>query len=74
MTHKTTQKTFRQVCICEHCGNEAEMIITCSLEAVEEDSPKEKAAGTGAKPTRKKVPGQAICTRCGNEAEILIDI
>jgi len=74
MTDKTTQKTFRQVCTCEHCGNEAEMIITCSLEAVEEDSAKEKAPGAGAKPIRKKVPGQAICTRCGNEAEILIDL
>lgn len=73
MTDKTTQKTFRQVCKCENCGNEAEMIITCSLEAVEEDSPKVKTAGKGAKPARKKIPGQATCTRCGNEAEIFVD-
>ena len=74
MTAKPTQKTFRQVCTCEKCGNEAEMIITCSLEPVEEDSQNETAAGKSAKQTRKKVPGQATCTRCGNEAEILVDL
>jgi hypothetical protein len=74
MTEKTTQKTFRQVCTCEKCGNEAEMIITCSLEPVEEETRKEGATGESAKQTRKKIPGQATCTHCGNEAEILIDI
>ena len=74
MTEKTTQKTFRQVCTCEKCGNEAEMIVTCSLEPVEGDSQKEAAAGEGAEKTRKKIPGQATCTHCGNEAEILIDL
>ena len=73
MSEKTSPKKFRQVCTCENCGSEAEMIITCSLEAVEEDSPKVKAAGKDAKPARKKIPGHATCTRCGNEAEILID-
>lgn len=73
MTDKTQKKTFRQVCTCEHCGNEAEMIVTCSLEPVEEDSRKEAAADKGAKQTHKKIPAHATCTHCGNEAEILID-
>jgi len=73
MTEKVTRKTFRQVCKCENCGNEAEMIVTCSLEPVEEDSPKQTAAVEGAKHTHKKIPGQFTCTRCGNEAEILVD-
>lgn len=25
-------KKFKQVCKCEHCGSEAEMVITCTLE------------------------------------------
>ena len=74
MAEKTPKKTFRKVCTCENCGNEAEMIITCSLESVEEDSRKAKAADKGAGKTRKKIPGQATCTRCGNEAEILVDL
>ena len=74
MTAKPTQKTFRQVCTCEKCGNEAEMIVTCSLEPVEQDSPKAAAVGESAEQTRKKIPGQATCTHCGNEAEILVDL
>jgi hypothetical protein len=30
------EKKFKQVCHCENCGNEAEMMITCSLEPEEE--------------------------------------
>jgi hypothetical protein len=30
------EKKFKQVCKCENCGNEAEMMITCSLEEHEE--------------------------------------
>ena len=74
MTAKPRQKKFRQVCNCENCGNEAEMIITCSLEPVEEDSRNEAAAGKSVKQAHKKVPGHATCTHCGNEAEILVDL
>ena len=73
MTEKTAQKTFRQVCTCENCGNEAEIIITCSLEPVESKTREEVPAGESARQTRKKIPGHATCTRCGNEAEILLD-
>jgi hypothetical protein len=33
-----SEKKFKQVCKCEHCGNEAEMMITCTLE---EDLPQQ---------------------------------
>ena len=26
------QKQIKQVCKCENCGNEAEMVLTCTLE------------------------------------------
>jgi hypothetical protein len=68
------EKKFKQVCKCENCGNEAEMMITCSLEKhVEEDS--EKQMGPSAAPAKKgKTKGQAVCTHCGNEADMWIDI
>ena len=28
----------KQVCKCDHCGNEAEMVITCSLDESNENS------------------------------------
>jgi len=33
-----SEKEFKQVCKCEHCGSEAEMMITCTLE---EDLPQQ---------------------------------
>ena len=58
------KKTFRQVCACEKCGNEAEMIITCTLEPVETEAAEEK----------KKSKGHATCTKCGNEADMWVDL
>lgn len=68
-------KKFRQVCTCENCGNEAEMIITCTLEPIHED-PAEAAAGEHTQPqdTKKQVKGSGTCTECGNEADIWVDI
>ena len=66
-------KTVRQTCKCENCGNEAEMIITCTLEPADEAAA-HAAHQTGEKATQKQRTGQATCTHCGNEAEILIDI
>ena len=64
----------RQVCKCENCGNEAEMVVTCSLpehapepEATPAPSPKSAAPA-------KKVKGQATCTQCGNEADMWVDL
>ena len=74
MTDTNPQKTFKQVCTCENCGNEAEMIINCTLEPHEEAAAAHAAHTAAEKSTHKQRPGQATCTHCGNEAEILIDI
>ncbi|MEJ2219451.1 MAG: hypothetical protein P8X80_01425 [Desulfobacterales bacterium] len=74
MTETTPQKTFKQVCTCQNCGNEAEMIITCSLESVEETSEVQVAPRSEPQAEKNQVPGQATCTHCGNEAEIIVDI
>ena len=74
MTETAPQKTFKQVCTCKNCGNEAEMIITCSLESVEETSQVQVAPRSEPQAEKNQVPGQATCTHCGNEAEIIVDI
>lgn len=51
----------REVCHCENCGNEANMIITCSYE-VAPDKPQVKI---------KKEHRQ--CSICGSEADIIIE-
>jgi len=61
-------KKVKQVCKCENCGNEAEMVVTCSL--VEETE--EESANTP--PAPKKVKGTGTCTSCGNEADMWVDI
>ncbi len=64
-----TEKKYKQVCKCEHCGNEAEMIVTCEwVEVEEEQEPKAVSA-----PPRK-VKGTGTCSHCGNEAETWIDV
>ena len=71
---KPLKETFKQVCNCQNCGNEAEMVITCSLEPDEETSSEPAPQTEKPKPVPKQRPGQATCTHCGNEAEILVDI
>ena len=65
----------KEVCKCENCGNEAEMVVTCSLSDDE--------AENGASPTTdsvqqtasdKRVKGTATCVNCGNEADMWIDL
>lgn len=63
------KKTFKQVCKCENCGNEAEMMVTCSLE----EEPAETAKAE-VKHEHKKVKGTGTCTHCGNEADMWVDI
>ena len=74
MTETTPQKTFKQVCTCQNCGNEAEMIVTCSPEAVEGVTQAQITLSSEPHSTTDQIPGQATCTHCGNEAEIIIDI
>lgn len=64
-----TEKKFKQVCKCENCGNEAEMMITCSLEEHQAESatPSIVAKEDG------KTKGHAVCSHCGGEADIWLD-
>ena len=62
MAVTTRQKTFKQVCTCQNCGNEAEMIVTCSLEPVEEAFEAQLAPSSEPQSEKKQVPGQATCT------------
>lgn len=67
-----TEKKVKRVCKCENCGNEAEMVITCSLEEEEvEPSQKEPVV----KPVEKaRAKGHGVCTHCGNEADMWVDL
>ena len=66
------EKKIKHVCKCEHCGNESEMVITCSLE--EEEI--QKRAQTPVVPPVEKVraKGHGVCTHCGNEADMWVDL
>ncbi|MDJ0802577.1 MAG: hypothetical protein QNI89_00740 [Desulfobacterales bacterium] len=64
----------RQVCKCENCGNEAEMVITCSLPDEEPQAAASKSPATPEAPPSQKVKGQGTCTHCGNEADMWVDL
>ena len=66
------EKKFKQVCECKNCGNEAEMMITCSLEPEEEIQKVESKSVS--KAIKQKTKGNAVCSHCGKEAEIWLDI
>lgn len=62
----------KKVCKCENCGNEAEMLVTCSLpDAAQEPAAVAKGKVAAASP---KVKGMAVCSHCGNEADMWIDL
>ena len=68
-------KKFKQVCSCENCGNEAEMVITCALEDLHEHTESSASSGAGdEKAPKQKVKGSAVCTHCGNEADMWLDL
>ena len=64
------EKTFKKVCECKNCGNEAEMVITCSLqeETLEQKTPQIVPESEG------KTAGHAVCSHCGGEADIWLDV
>lgn len=65
-------KHVKRVCKCENCGNEAEMLITCTLE-----SPRDHGTGeteAEAKGSAKRVKGTGTCTSCGNESDMWVDL
>lgn len=55
--------TLRQTCHCENCGNEADMVVTCTWIDVEEQP---GVISKKKKETRK-------CTICGNEADMILE-
>jgi hypothetical protein len=65
-----TEKKFKQVCECTNCGNEAEMVVTCTLADEHNDTvePKIVAEAEG------KIKGHAVCSHCGGEADIWLDV
>lgn len=67
-----TEKQIKQVCKCEKCGNEAEMIVTCTLPDAPE--PEENSTGNTAQAPKQRVKGHATCTHCGNEADMWVDL
>lgn len=72
MTAKET-KTLKRVCKCEHCGNEAEMVVTCSL-FDEEESAAPVAAKADSETHPHRVKGTGTCSHCGNEADMWVDL
>jgi DNA-directed RNA polymerase subunit M/transcription elongation factor TFIIS len=68
----TATKKIKRVCKCEHCGNEAEMVVTCSLDG--KQSPAANASVHEHKHEPAKVKGTATCTSCGNEADMWVNI
>jgi hypothetical protein len=61
------KRQMMEVCKCEKCGNEAEMIVTCELVPVED--PQKKAAGVEYQEKKS-----FTCEKCGNEADMIIDM
>ena len=70
-----TVKKFKQTCTCKDCGNESEMVITCTLEDIHEH-PEETPSNAPEKPkpAKQRVKGSGTCTHCGSEADMWIDI
>ena len=65
------EKEIRQVCKCENCGNEAEMVVTCSLQDTETVNVEPAQAQNTDK---KRVKGTGTCSSCGNEADMWVDL
>jgi transcription elongation factor Elf1 len=68
---KSTKK-IKQVCECKHCGNEAEMVVTCTIDDTEGSTAASQAHEHKEAPV--KVKGTATCTSCGNEADMWVDL
>jgi hypothetical protein len=62
--------TRKQVCKCEHCGNEAEMVLTCTLP----EAPGGQAPAAPSAAGHRHVKAHGTCTHCGNEADMWIDL
>ena len=66
-------KTIKKVCECKNCGNEAEMVVTCTL--VESEMPNDTpVADDRGEEHAHRVKGSATCSHCGNEADMWVDL
>ena len=66
------EKKIKTVCKCENCGNEAEMVVTCSLE--EENIEPSDDAPVVTPLEKAQAKGHGVCTHCGNEADMWVDL
>ena len=64
------EKKIKQVCECQNCGNEAEMVVTCKLA---DDNAVARAPKIVPK-EQGKSKGHAVCSHCGGEADIWLDM
>ncbi len=64
------EKSFKHVCECKNCGNEAEMVVTCSLP----EHLMEAAPPAVAQEGKGNTKGHAVCSHCGGEADIWLDV
>jgi hypothetical protein len=65
----------KEVCRCVNCGNEAEMVFTCSLpEAEAAPASDENPPRHGHTDVKRHVKAKGTCSHCGNEADMWIDI
>lgn len=70
-----TVKKVKKTCTCKDCGNESEMVITCTLEDIHEHAEEAPSnAPEKPKPAKHRVKGSGTCTHCGSEADMWIDI
>lgn len=71
MTQET--KKIKKICECKNCGNEAEMVITCTLTELETKA-ETTTSDTKNQEHEHKVKGSATCSHCGNEADMWVDL
>ncbi len=64
-------ETFTRVCECKNCGNEAEMVVTCSLAPA--PATENQSQGRKDMPQGKGRKGTAHCSHCGGEADIWLE-
>ena len=70
-----TVKKVKQTCTCKDCGNESEMVITCTLEDIHEHTEETPSnAPEKSKVSKQRVKGSGTCTHCGSEADMWVDI
>jgi DNA-directed RNA polymerase subunit M/transcription elongation factor TFIIS len=66
-------KKIKKVCECKNCGNEAEMLVTCTLTELETDA-RPAEPDTRSPDQTQRVKGSATCSHCGNEADMWVDL